>query len=174
MSPQATTLNPIITSFAPLSDAYAQVLILGTMPGIKSLEANQYYAHQQNTFWKIMGSVCGFDPHLPYEARTANLLAQRIAVWDVLHSCQREGSLDSAINAAIVNDFDAFFRQHPLIHRICFNGTVAERYFMSHVMPGLRHNQFTYIRLPSTSPAHARMRLPEKIHAWKSGLGYAE
>lgn len=174
MSPQAATSNPIITSFAPIADAHAQVLILGTMPGIKSLEANQYYAHQQNTFWKIMGSVCGFDPHLPYEERAANLLSRRIAVWDVLHSCEREGSLDSAINAAIVNDFAAFFIQHPRVHRICFNGAVAERYFKIHVMPGLRPHQFTYIRLPSTSPAHASLRLPEKMRAWKSGLGYAE
>lgn len=118
-----------------------------------------------------MGTVCGFDPHVSYEERKANLLLHRLAVWDVLHSCQREGSLDSAINAAIVNDFNTFFKQHPQIQRVCFNGATAERYYKMHVMPGLSQCLFTYIRLPSTSPAHASMGLAEKTLAWQKGLG---
>jgi TDG/mug DNA glycosylase family protein len=161
----------IITSFAPIADPIAKVLILGSMPGVKSLEAKQYYAHKQNAFWRIMATLCGFDPHLPYAERTAYLILHHIAVWDVLHSCEREGSLDTAINAAIVNDFEAFFKQHLSIRRVCFNGAAAERYFKMHVKPGLTQHNLTYLRLPSTSPAHASMSLTGKTLAWKSGLG---
>ncbi len=163
--------SKIITSFAPISDPLAEVLILGTMPGIKSLETQQYYAHKQNSFWKIMGEILGFDPQIPYAERTAHLGLHHIAVWDVLHSCEREGSLDSAINCARTNDFEVYFSQHSHIQRLCFNGAVAERYFRMHVMRALSHRDFTYVRLPSTSPAHASMNLHQKIQAWRSGLG---
>jgi TDG/mug DNA glycosylase family protein len=161
----------IITSFPPISDAHAEILILGTMPGIKSLEANQYYAHKQNAFWKIMGSILGFDPALPYEARAQCLIEHRIAVWDVLHSCVREGSLDADIDNEIVNDFAEFYRSHPNIRRIGFNGAASERYYKIHVMPQVTSAAFTYVRLASTSPAYASMNLQAKTAAWKAALG---
>ena len=160
----------IIRSFPAIANSEARVLILGSMPGIKSLKAQQYYAHQQNSFWKILGVITGLDPQAPYIERTEKLLASGIAVWDVLHSCERIGSLDSAIEAAIVNDFESFFRCHPHIHRVCFNGTAAERYYRIHVLPKLKINHLTYLRLPSTSPAHASLPYPEKLAIWKAAL----
>lgn len=117
-----------------------------------------------------MGEILGFDPQIPYAERTAFLRLHHIAVWDVLHSCEREGSLDTAINCARINNFEEYFNQHLHINRVCFNGAVAERYFRTHVMPAFSHRNFTYVRLPSTSPAHASMRLAAKTLAWKSGL----
>ena len=117
-----------------------------------------------------MGEIFGFDYQIPYAERIAYLSLHHIAVWDVLHSCEREGSLDSAINCARINDFEVYFSEHPHIQRVCFNGAVAERYFRIHVMPDLSHRNFTYVRLPSTSPAHAGMNLHQKIQAWRSGL----
>lgn len=161
---------PVITSFRPISDAHAEILILGTMPGIKSLEANQYYAHRQNAFWKIMGHILGFDPSLPYAQKTQCLIEHRIAVWDVLHSCVRPGSLDADIDAEIVNDFAEFYAAHPHIRRICFNGAAAERYYKIHVLPQIASPAFSYVRLASTSPAHASLSLQAKTAAWQAGL----
>lgn len=140
------------------------------MPGIQSLTVQQYYAHKQNAFWKILGDIAGFDPQAPYKERTEMLLASGIAVWDVLHSCERKGSLDSAIEAATVNDFESFFEQHHYIQLVCFNGTAAERYYRIHVQPKLKAHDLTYLRLPSTSPAHASLRYPEKLAIWKAAL----
>lgn len=160
----------LINSFAPIGDARAEILILGSMPGMKSLAASQYYAHQQNAFWKIIAAICGFDPQISYAERIAHLLVQRIAVWDVLYSCVREGSLDTAINTITVNNFEDYFSQHPHIQRVCFNGAAAERYYKRHVLLTLSHRHLHYVRLPSTSPAHANMNLAAKTLAWKNGL----
>ena len=160
----------LITSFPPLSARNATILILGSMPGVRSLAANEYYAHRQNAFWKIMGEIFGFNAHESYAERCQQLLQHRIAVWDVLFTCEREGSLDTAISSATVNDFVTFFKNHPEIKRICFNGAAAEQYFQRHVMPVLKDTQFSYVRLPSTSPAHASLTLAEKTLAWKRGL----
>ena len=128
-----------VTSFAPVADRSAQILILGSMPGEKSLNAGQYYAHPRNGFWKIMGQILGFDPDIAYDVRLAALLQSNIALWDVLHSCVRKGSLDAAIEASSItaNDFQAFFRTHLHITRVYFNGATAERCYQSHVMPAL-------------------------------------
>lgn len=160
----------IIRSFPAIANSEARILILGSMPGIKSLAAQQYYAHQQNTFWKILGVITGLDPQAPYIERTEKLLASGIAIWDVLHSCERLGSLDSAIEAATVNDFESFFKCHPHIHLVCFNGAAAERYYRSHALPKLKINNLTYLRLPSTSPAHASLPYPEKLAIWQAAL----
>ncbi len=117
-----------------------------------------------------MGDIVGFDPQAPYIERTEKLLAAGVAVWDVLHSCKREGSLDSAIEAAIVNDFAAFFSQHPHIHLVCFNGAAAERYYRLHVLPKIKSHDLIYLRLPSTSPAHASLRYLEKLAIWKAAF----
>ena len=113
-----------VHSFAPLSNPQARVLVLGSMPGLASLRLQQYYGHPQNTFWKIVGEVLGFDPELAYELRTQALVERGVALWDVLASCVREGSLDADIDDAsvVANDFAAFFETHPHIVRVCFNG----------------------------------------------------
>jgi double-stranded uracil-DNA glycosylase len=148
-----------------------RVLILGTMPGKVSLRERQYYAHPQNGFWRIVGGILGFDPASPYDARVAAVQAAGIAIWDVLQSCIRESSLDSAIDAssALPNDFAAFFAEYPQIQRICFNGAKAEALYMKHVRPRLTANpDVQHLRLPSTSPANASWSLPEKVRAWQA------
>lgn len=106
---------PRIHSFDPIAAPDAEILILGSMPGRASLAAGQYYAHAQNAFWRIMAELLGFDATAPYAERTQALKSARIALWDVLHSCEREGSLDTNIDreTLVANDFAAFLREHP-------------------------------------------------------------
>jgi len=157
-------------SFPPVADKDATLLILGSMPGIRSLQVRQYYAHPHNAFWKIMGELSGAAPQLPYAQRLHALRQARIALWDVLHSCEREGSLDSDIQAEQANDFSSFFMQHPHINRVCFNGAKAEQSFRKYVSGKQVLPDLHYTRLPSTSPAHAGMRYEEKLAAWRAAL----
>ena len=161
----------LVTSFPPLSRPNATVLILGSMPGVASLTAQQYYAHPRNHFWSIMADISGFDAAAPYAERVDALTQSRIAVWDVLQSCVRPGSLDSAIQAGtrIPNDFAAFFAQHPGINRVCFNGAEAQNSFNKHVLSALDLPGVQYARLPSTSPAHA-VPFARKLAAWREAL----
>jgi hypoxanthine-DNA glycosylase len=159
-----------IHSFPPIASATSRILILGTMPGKVSLRERRYYAHPQNAFWRIMGEVLGFNPASAYDARVAAVRSGGIAIWDVLRSCRRPSSLDSAIEAASVvpNDFAGFLAEHPQIRRICFNGAAAEALYMKHVRPGLAASaDIRHVRLPSTSPANASLSLSEKMRAWR-------
>jgi len=158
-----------IRSFPPIAARDARVLVLGSMPGRRSLEARQYYAHRQNAFWKILGRLLGFEPSAPYAARARALKDARIALWDVLHSCVREGSLDASIEAEIANDFARFFRAHPRLSHVFFNGAKAEASFRRHVPPGAGA-ALRYRRLPSTSPAHASLSFARKLAAWRAIL----
>jgi TDG/mug DNA glycosylase family protein len=160
-----------VHSFPPIAVKSSRVLILGTMPGKVSLRERQYYAHPQNAFWRIVGGILGFDPALPYQARVAAVQSAGMAVWDVLKSCIRPSSMDSAIDAAsaVPNDFATFFAEHPHIQRICFNGATAEALFTKRVRPRLAADQeLRYVRLPSTSPANASVPLSEKMRAWQA------
>jgi TDG/mug DNA glycosylase family protein len=160
-----------VYSFLPIASGSARVLILGTMPGKVSLRERQYYAHPQNGFWRIMGEMLGFDPASPYDARVALVRSAGIAVWDVLKSCIRASSLDSAIDAssAVPNDFATFLTEHQHIQLICFNGATAEALFMKHVRHRLETQlDMEYVRLPSTSPANATLPFAEKARAWKA------
>jgi hypoxanthine-DNA glycosylase len=141
------------------------------MPGKASLRAQQYYAHPRNQFWPIVGALLGFDPAGAYEARTAALRSADVALWDVLKSCTRATSLDSAIIAAsaVANDFSSFLAAHPRIRRICFNGGTAEKLYLTHVRPRLAAGPgIEHLRLPSTSPAHAALPFPAKLAAWRA------
>jgi hypoxanthine-DNA glycosylase len=160
-----------VHSFPPIASRTARVLILGTMPGNVSLRERKYYAHPQNAFWRITGGILGFDPASPYDARVALVQSAGIAVWDVLKSCIRPSSMDSAIDAASVvpNDFPTFLAAHPQIQRICFNGGTAQALYLRHVRPRLgNHTQLEYLRLPSTSPANASWSFAEKVRAWQA------
>lgn len=166
---------PRIRSFAPIARRDARTLILGSMPGAASLAAGRYYAHPRNAFWRIMAELLGFDPQAAYADRARALRAARVALWDVLHSCVRRGSLDAMIvnDSEIANDFRAFFRAHPAIDTVCFNGAKAEASYRRHVLPGLGtglRSGLRYIRLPSTSPAHAGLSYPRKLAAWRAIL----
>ena len=156
--------------FAPVAKRDANTLILGSLPGRRSLERQQYYAHPHNAFWKLIGAIFGADATLPYAQRVRILTRQRIALWDVLAAAERPGSLDSSIvhASALANDFQEFFRAHPQIRRVFFNGRKAEEMYRRFVLPMLGP-EFAAIRyecLPSTSPAHAGMRFAEKLVAW--------
>ncbi|MCC7049478.1 MAG: DNA-deoxyinosine glycosylase [Alphaproteobacteria bacterium] len=158
--------------FAPQADRQARVLILGSMPGLASLRAGQYYAHPRNAFWRIMGDLVGAGPDLPYAERLAALDRAGIALWDVLAECVRPGSLDSAIRSksAKVNKFAAFFEEHPRIERVLFNGAKAEQCFHRLVDRALLPAHLAYRRLPSTSPAHAATPLAQKIAEWRAAM----
>jgi hypoxanthine-DNA glycosylase len=156
--------------FAPVSRTDARVLVLGSLPGQVSLRERQYYAQSRNDFWKIMGALVGASPERAYADRLRALKAHRIALWDVCASAQRPGSLDASIRHATVvaNDFAAFFRTHPRIRLICFNGRKAADLYRRFVLPGLpKPSQAIRCEpLPSTSPAHAAMRFEQKLARW--------
>lgn len=161
---------PTIHSFAPVENSDARVLILGSMPGEASLRAGEYYAHPRNHFWRMMGELIALDPAAPYAQRVAALKFARIAVWDVLQSCSRAGSLDSNIDRATqqANDFQTFFAQHAGIRQVFFNGSVAEQIYRSKVLPVVKMQPVEYLRLPSTSPAHAALSFERKLAAWRA------
>ncbi|MDB5888719.1 MAG: hypothetical protein JWM03_1591, partial [Rhodocyclales bacterium] len=140
---------------------------------IASLKAQQYYAHPQNLFWKIMGEALSFEAACPYAERIDRLLAANVAVWDVLKACVREGSLDANIDktSVVPNDFTSFFANHALIERVCFNGRAAASLFMRYVQPHLPcHANLRYIALPSTSPANASIPLAHKLRDWNAAI----
>lgn len=151
-------------SFAPIASNDATVLILGTMPGTKSLEIQQYYGHPQNNFWRFMFEILNEDFSKDYEIRKALLIKNNIALWDVLQFCERIGSLDSAIKNEITNDFEQFLKQHPNIKTIFFNGQKAAAFFKKYVP---LDNHYELITLPSTSPANASKTLESKLNEWK-------
>lgn len=164
--------GPGVRSFDPVADANARVLILGSMPGRKSLEARQYYAHKQNAFWRVVCELLELDFPSTYERRIQALKSARIAVWDVLHSCARNGSLDATIerDTEVANDFRAFFRAHRKITHVFFNGAKAEATFKRHVSGGIDNAAFLFARLPSTSPANASVPFNRKRKAWRAIL----
>jgi len=159
-------------SFPPIISNNATVLILGSMPGRDSLRQQQYYAHQRNTFWYIMEHVCGASRDMSYEQRIQRLQQSKIALWDVLQHCEREGSLDSHINEAseIPNDFPGLFRDYPNICCILFNGKKAAKVFQRHVRFNLSTEiceRLSFNTLPSTSPAYAALSKDEKLDQWR-------
>ncbi len=158
-----------VFSFPPIEGADARILILGSMPGKASLEANQYYAHPRNLFWPIMGELIGAYPDLDYAERARVLIANDIALWDVLKSCHRPTSLDADIDKAsmIANDFASFFASHTNIRRVFFNGATAEHCFRRHVLPEINAGSLEFRRLPSTSPAHAALSYQQKLESWR-------
>lgn len=165
----ANATLPRLYSFPPIARADARLLILGSMPGAASLAAGEYYAHRHNAFWRIMGELLGFSPAAPYPERVAALQAAQVALWDVLQSCTREGSLDTRIapGSEVANDFARFFAAHPKISRVFFNGAKAEASFRRHVLPALDATALRFARLPSTSPAHASLTYSAKCDAWR-------
>jgi TDG/mug DNA glycosylase family protein len=159
----------VLTGLPPVVDAGTRVLVLGSMPGEASLELQRYYAHPRNTFWRIMSDLIGSDTDADYADRLHGLLSAGIGLWDVLHICDRPGSLDSAIarDSMEVNDFEALFRAHPGITRVFFNGAKAEQVFRRLVTPELSV-AVVCTRLPSTSPAHVALPYSAKLASWRA------
>ncbi|MBM3546061.1 MAG: DNA-deoxyinosine glycosylase [Alphaproteobacteria bacterium] len=161
-------------SFAPIARADARVLVLGSLPGARSLADREYYAQPQNAFWRIMAAIAGADRALPYAERLERLREKRIAVWDVCAAAERVGSLDTSIVLATVtpNRFEPFLRAHPEIGAIFLNGGTATRLFDKLVVPKLspKHQALPRTRLPSTSPAHAGMPFARKLALWEEAI----
>jgi hypoxanthine-DNA glycosylase len=166
----------ILTGFPPIVPKTPRVLVLGSMPGDASLGAQQYYAHPRNAFWPVMQALFGIDIGAPYENRIEQLKAADIALWDVVHQCHRSGSLDTAIelDSVIVNDIAGLLQRHPTITAVFCNGggawTLLRRYFLT--MENLKPASKPYInipiyKLPSTSPANARLSLQQKCIEWQ-------
>lgn len=153
-----------IYSFPAISNNEAKVLVLGTMPGRESLKRNQYYGNNQNAFWKILFTIFEAPFSLDYDIRKELVLKNKVAVWDVLQTCEREGSLDSAIAQEVPNDIIAFLVAHPSIEHIFFNGQKAAHYFKKYVTVSEKYKLYT---LPSTSQAHAGLTFEQKKEAWE-------
>lgn len=156
---------PVIKSFPPVINSKSKVLILGSMPGVRSLEAGEYYAYPQNQFWKIMAKLLNYDLPLTYAQKKKMLLRSRIALWDVVASCTRKGSLDSNIRSVKANDLDGLFKKHLNIRAIFCNGNTAFKFFKnSHCECNV-----PVFLLPSTSPAHTKPFV-WKLDQWKQIL----
>ncbi len=153
----------MIASFAPVVPAAPRVLVLGSIPGVRSLQSQQYYAHPQNQFWRLMASV--LDEALPsdYGDRLAMLARHGVALWDVLASCEREGSLDAAIRGEQPNAIEGLLEHYPSINTVALNGRKAGSSFRKHITP-LR--PVTLLDLPSSSAANARLRFEQKCEQW--------
>ncbi|TWT46515.1 DNA-deoxyinosine glycosylase [Botrimarina hoheduenensis] len=167
---------PVVRSFPPIEGPRARVLLLGSMPGVRSLAAGEYYAHPRNAFWPIMGALFGADPKRSYAQRCAVLRRAGVAVWDVLQECQRDGSLDAAITRGSeqANNLAALFDRQPTLTTVGFNGGKAEEAFHRTVLSTLpveTVERLTLVRLPSTSPAHASLSYDEKLAVWRAALG---
>lgn len=155
----------------PVVDEKSELLILGSMPGRISLDRQQYYGNERNHFWSILTTI--FDEPIPekYEERLAFLLHHKISLWDTIASCERQGSLDSAIKKEIPNDFAWLFEQYPQIRKVLFNGGKAEQVFKKYYkQSGWPHIEF--IRLPSTSPVPGKnvKSYDEKLVLWKEAI----
>ncbi len=147
---------------APVVGPAPRLLILGSFPGTRSLFQTLYYAHPQNQFWQIMESLLGVDHHLPYARRIRELVRYRIALWDVIATCRREGSTDNRIKDPAFNPLQKLLASHPTIRAIVFNGATAARYGAKiRIMESIH-----LIPLPSTSPANTRFTLEEKTGRW--------
>jgi len=159
----------------PIATADGKLLILGSMPGKASFEAQQYYAHPRNGFWPIMQTIFGgcIDT---YTDKLALLQHNRIVLWDTVRHCTRPGSLDSSIRSesVVCNDFVTLFKTIPTIDTIAFNGKAAEKWFRKLASPtnepDLHIDKFTLVSLPSSSPAMASLKLNEKAAIWHDAL----
>ena len=157
----------VARGFPPIARDDARVLILGSLPSEASLRAREYYAHPRNAFWTIMHVIAGAEGD--YAARCGALQACGIAVWDVLSSSVRPGSLDADIDmtSAVPNDFGAFLARHRDLRLVCFNGRMAQQLFQRRVRPSLDGLKVEFALLPSTSPAHAALTVSEKLTVWR-------
>jgi len=161
-----------VEGFDLLGDSKAKILILGSMPSVKSIAKKQYYGHPQNAFWRIMASLFNGGEFLKYHEGEKLLTEKGIAVWDVLKFCDRSGSLDANIKKETMemNDFVGLFKAFPELRTVFFNGAAAERTYIKSVYPLLLKlsRSIKYTKLPSTSPAYAAMKFDDKLVAWSA------
>lgn len=154
-------------TFGPVFDEHSRILILGSFPSVKSRANNFYYGHPQNRFWKVLAGVLEQEIPQTIEEKRAFLLKNKIAVWDVIESCDIVGSSDSSIKNVVGNDMDAILAHAP-IKKICANGDKAYQLFLKYCK---KDGQPEFVKLPSTSPANAAWNLERLTAAWKEVVG---
>jgi hypoxanthine-DNA glycosylase len=159
--------NQIKTSFPPISANSTEILILGSLPGEKSLAMHEYYAHPQNKFWRIIAAITDSQTPVNYGDKLSLLIKNRIGVWDVVREAKRIGSLDTNIVDELPNDIDTFISRHKNLKVISFNGTKSMKLFDKYFK---RREHFKYIHLPSSSPANARIKFDEICERWRELL----
>ncbi|MCK5361170.1 MAG: DNA-deoxyinosine glycosylase [Gammaproteobacteria bacterium] len=166
----------MLSGFEPVVQDNCRVLILGSMPGVASLQKQQYYAHPRNAFWAIISELLSIEDNKTYEQRCCLLKNSGVAVWDVLKACRRPGSLDSNIEPASesANDFERLLIENKSIRAVFFNGAAAERLYRKHVLKlvNSKHPELVYHCLPSSSPAYASMTYEEKLKHWHKIIEY--
>lgn len=166
-----------VSSFPPQVGTGCRVLVLGTVPSLRSLEMRQSYAHPHNLFWPFMGILYNAGPELPYAERIARLHAAGVGIWDVLKDCERPGSLDSSIrrSSEVANDIPSLLDAHPTIEAIALNGAKAQQVFERRIGPCIpqeRLDGIEVLALPSTSPANASIPRAVKLGRWRELLRF--
>lgn len=161
-----------VSSFPPQVGTDCRLLLLGSVPSVRSLALGQSYGHPHNLFWRFMGEMFDAGPELPYAERIRRLHARGIGIWDVLRDCERPGSLDASIVRAseVPNDIAGLLRSQPRLRTLVLNGGKAQEAFRRHVRPTLPEalrERLTVLALPSTSPANASMPVALKRERWR-------
>ena len=156
-----------IRGFEPVWRADAKILILGSMPSVESLNQSFYYAHPRNAFWPMLARILGADVPRTIDEKKEMLIQNHIALWDTVASCEREGSLDSAIRSPQANDFETLYRNCPGIRYVFFNGAAAQQLYRRLVAK--EDARFVFQRMPSTSPAYT-LKFENKLAAWEQAL----
>src|SRR5438067_8629406 len=164
-STDPTAPSRLKRSFPPIVDAGSRVLVLGTLPGEESLRRQEYYAHPRNLFWPIVFGLFGEAPPASYAERIGFVVSRQIALWDVCESAERLASADTAIRGEVPNSIGTLLDAHPRIGAVAFNGGTARRLYDKYFA---RRPALTYLALPSTSPAHARLGFAEKLARWSA------
>ena len=162
-----------LSGLAPVVAPGARLLVLGSFPSAASLQAQAYYAHPRNHFWPILSALWGLSgeaalQHRPYAERLPVAQAHGLAIWDVYAGCEREGSLDSAIREAELNDLSGLIQQVPTLRAIAHNGGESARHMRITQALGL-----PVLKLPSTSPANASWSFERKLAAWREAFTQA-
>jgi TDG/mug DNA glycosylase family protein len=168
-----------VSSFPPQVGAGCRVLVLGTVPSLRSLEMQQSYAHPHNLFWPFMGELFGAGPELAYAERIARLHELGVGIWDVLKDCERPGSLDSSIqpHSEVANDIPGLLAAYPTIEAIALNGGKAQQVFARRIAPLIppeKLQRLEILALPSTSPANASISRAVKLERWRVLVRWAQ
>ena len=156
----------MLRALPSLISSRTRLLVLGSFPGVASLQAQQYYGHPQNHFWRILDTMWPSSPVkygvASYQKRTEWLLAKGLGIWDVYAACEREGSLDTSIRNAVLNDFSGLKQTCPQLQAIAHNGGESFKHSKHTAVLGL-----PVYKLPSTSPANASWSFDRKLAAWR-------
>lgn len=163
--------DTLLTGLPAQVNAACRVLILGSMPGAASLQADRYYAHPRNRFWPLMTALCELDPKAAYTDRLTAIQQCGLGLWDVIGQCLRRGSLDSAIvpGSIVTNPLPTLIAQLPQLQGVACNGASAAQSFNRYIQPQLtaQGRDLPVLALPSTSPANASYSLPRLLQEWR-------